>query len=200
MSSSPSPSSSSSVQQLPSLGDSWRRFRDALSFSSVRVRGDTGTHVFHVGRYSRVDGKVCPGECIESVFRAGGRKWKLLYYPSGHDGDSSTKAVVHLGKVVVKLMLLGRWNSTATAAYRVSILDGDGKPAHSRAVGPRSYRGDGFLEEGKGFEVLATAEEQTSALRRIEDDSLVVRCDVTVLNVNQESRVKFFLRQLWNKS
>jgi hypothetical protein len=76
----------------------------------------------------------------------------------------------------------------------VSILDGDGKPAHSRAVGPRSYKGNGFLEEREGFEVLATAEQQTSALRRLEDDSLVVRCDVTVLNVNQESRDKSFLR------
>ncbi|OEL20255.1 hypothetical protein BAE44_0018727 [Dichanthelium oligosanthes] len=45
-------SSSTSPDQLPSLGDSWRRISEALSFSSVRVRGDTGTHLFHVGRYS----------------------------------------------------------------------------------------------------------------------------------------------------
>jgi hypothetical protein len=67
-----------------------------------------------VCRYSRVDGKVCPGECIESVFRAGGRKWKLLCYPSGHDDDSS-KAAEHRGKVAVKLMLLGSRSSNATA-------------------------------------------------------------------------------------
>jgi hypothetical protein len=34
-------------------------------------------------------------------------------------------------------------------------------------------------------DVLATAKEQSSALPLMEDDSLVIRCDVTVLNVEK---------------
>ncbi|OEL20256.1 hypothetical protein BAE44_0018728 [Dichanthelium oligosanthes] len=42
--------------------------------------------------------------------------------------------------------------------------------------------------------VLATAKEQSSALRLMEDDSLVARCDFTVLNVDKDSRIMWYLR------
>ncbi|RLN32981.1 BTB/POZ and MATH domain-containing protein 2-like [Panicum miliaceum] len=184
-------SSPSSSDQLPSLGDSWRRLRDALSFSSVRVRRDTGTHLFHVGRYSRVEGS--PGECIESAFRAGGRRWKLFYYPNG---DRAKRR----GQACAKLMLED-WGffsgiREARAEYRVSILGRDGEPVRSGAVGPHRYFPG--LKPSYRVDVLPTPNEQSSALPLMEDDSLVVRCDVTVLNVYRESRIKWYLRNLLN--
>ncbi|CAN6181819.1 unnamed protein product [Urochloa humidicola] len=181
-------SSTSSDHHLPSPGARWRRrLRDTLSTTSVRVRADTTTHLLHVGRYSRVDGKVCPGECIESEVRAGGRRWMLSYYPNG---DSEERR----GRACSRLMLVDNlFGTRATAEYRLSILGRSGEPACTRAFGPRRYVGDRREE----VEVIATAEEQSKAMRLAEDDSLVVRCDLTVLNAVRESRVKWYLRSLW---
>jgi hypothetical protein len=46
-----------------------------------------------------------------------------------------------------------------------------------------------------GSKVLTMAKEQTTALGRLQDDSLVVRCDVTMLSIKRESRVNPFLCQ-----
>ncbi|CAO2149893.1 unnamed protein product [Urochloa humidicola] len=44
---------------------------------------------------------------------------------------------------------------------------------------------------------MAKVEELRSTLRsRKDDDALVLRCDVTVMNLEKESRIKFYLRQL----
>ena len=98
---SPSPAAGPCLRSSPdpvaALGDAWRRAREAFSFSSVRGREATGTHLLRIGNYSTVD-SACPrGKRVESEpFRDGGRRWKLLYYPNGHGDSTSGRATVML--------------------------------------------------------------------------------------------------------
>ncbi|KAL6907773.1 hypothetical protein ACP4OV_001943 [Aristida adscensionis] len=170
----------------------WRRAREALSFSSVRAREETATHLLRVGRCSRIDvGEVLPGEPIASaVFRAGGRRWKLLYYPNGAHKHSPP------GHAAVQLLQMRRFMSfdwDATAAYRVSVVGRDGTPASSCSVGLHSYH------EGLPCTPVtlldAAAPEETPAVGLMEDDAMVVRCDVTVFSLQKESRIRWCLRQ-----
>ncbi|RLM58090.1 BTB/POZ and MATH domain-containing protein 2-like [Panicum miliaceum] len=80
------------------------------------------------------------------------------------------------GRATVMLRLLdnrflGR-AADATAAYRVAFLDGEGSTVYSTSVVP------------------AKAEERKQALRRLKDDSLSIRCDVTVQGLENEARVR----------
>ncbi|KAL6592126.1 hypothetical protein ACP70R_049578 [Stipagrostis hirtigluma subsp. patula] len=198
MSSSSEPSSTltspSSTPTRSWIVDAWR------NFSSVRARQVTGTHILRVGGCSIVNRMVVRGESIDSpTFTAGGHKWKLSYYPNG---DLSTKKS---GRVTVVLKLMDRgFHGHITAAHRVSILGRDGRPAYSYYVPPQRYSGEiGYSHEfgstyrmSSSVDVLVTAEDRKAALRLMGDDSLVVRCDVTVLKLEKESRLKWFLRKL----
>ncbi|CAN6373236.1 unnamed protein product [Urochloa humidicola] len=187
--------SSSSSSQQPTLSGAWRAARDALSFSLTRARQDTGVHMHRIDRYSNLDSMSLPGQRVVSApFRAGGHEWELIYYPNGGACSSG-------GRVAVDLRLTaGPWwrpfyyPRDVTAAYNVSILDGDGCRAFSKAVGPHCF---GSRWSCSGVKEVATVHELRSTLRsRKNDDALVVRCDVTVMNLEKESRIKFFLRQL----
>ena len=101
----------------------------ALSGSAMRARQATGTHLL-------VDGAVGTGKAVRaSRFLVGGHQWELLYYPNGVNH-------LHRGFVSVDLALAGcgpEPSATATASYRVSILDYAGNPVHSRIVGPGTF-------------------------------------------------------------
>ncbi|KAL6907775.1 hypothetical protein ACP4OV_001945 [Aristida adscensionis] len=66
---------------VPEPGDAWLSVRDALAFSSVRTREETGTLLVHIGRSSSAAAAaVSPGESVVSgEVTAGDRTWRLLY-------------------------------------------------------------------------------------------------------------------------
>ena len=176
---------SSSPDPVAALGDAWRRAREAFSFSSVRGREATGTHLLRIGNYSTVESVCSRGKCVASEpFRASGQRWKLLYYPNGHkDSTSGRDAVMQL---LLDNRFLGR-AADATAEYRVAILDGEGSTVYSTSVDPEKYSVNG--RSGIWVDVLeGKAEERKQALRRLKDDSLCVRCDVTVQSLEKEAR------------
>ncbi|KAL6654260.1 hypothetical protein ACP70R_007725 [Stipagrostis hirtigluma subsp. patula] len=178
--------SSSTVTPSTWLRDAWR------NFTSIRARPVTGSHLLRIDGYSVADRMVVPGKSIDSpAFHAGGHKWKLSYYPNGRDDEHKPKP----GLVSVGLTLLepGGAGGDPTAMYRVSILDHDGKPAYSYAVAPQQFS---KKKATSHVDVLVTAEEREAARRLIGDDSLAVRCDVTVMRFDEESRLKWYLRRL----
>ncbi|RLM48909.1 BTB/POZ and MATH domain-containing protein 2-like [Panicum miliaceum] len=186
----------------------WRGAREALSFSSTRLRQHTGAHLHRIDRYSAVDAVALAGQRVESApFRLGGHEWQLHFYPRG---VLATSDAAGAGRVSVDLMLrrardpwwrlLPALREDVTAAYRVSILDGDGNRAFGAAVGPRRFRGSW---SSAGAEDVATVEELRAALQRGGEggggDGIVVRCDVTVTSLEKESRIKWCIRQLVGK-
>ncbi|CAO2149847.1 unnamed protein product [Urochloa humidicola] len=192
-------SSSSSSDPAAALADAWRHARNAFSFSSVRGREVTSTHTLHIANYSTVDSILPHGKCVQSKpFRAGGHRWNLEYYPNGHKDSKTGRPTVVLN--LMKNRFLGQ-AADATATYDVSILDSVGNivQRHTDPGKPRLYTVQGSKGGVSGIwadiEDAATAEEQKKALRQLKDDSLVVRCDVTVKSLDEESRAKWLLRR-----
>ncbi|XP_004980744.1 BTB/POZ and MATH domain-containing protein 2 [Setaria italica] len=196
---------SSSSPTLRALGGAWRRAREAVSFSSTRVRHKTGAHLHRIDNYSGTMSAALPGHHIESApFVVGGHEWKLHFYPNGADESASASP----GRASVKLVYRGYpwWRPAllhllrprdVTAAYEVSVLDSEGNRVLSRAFRPRRF--SAWWHEDA--ENVATAKELRSAAMRggKEDGGIVVRCDVTVMKLEKESSVRWYLRQLVSK-
>ncbi|RLN25386.1 BTB/POZ and MATH domain-containing protein 2-like [Panicum miliaceum] len=70
----------------------------------------------------------------------------------------------------------------------VAILDGDGNAVCSSAASRSEY------SARSGGIWIDVEEAKADALRSLKDDSLSVRCDVTVQSMEKESRVKCLLR------
>ncbi|CAN6173847.1 unnamed protein product [Urochloa humidicola] len=161
-----------------------------FEFTSLRARQVTGSHLLRLDGYSAADRLVLPSIYFGSrAFSAGGHKWQLRYYPNGHSSYGKPG-----GAASVELRLEHRDDEVVMAAYRLSILDGGGNPAYGYAVGPQRFDKDSKYMHR--VNVLATPEERQAALRLVEDDSLTVRCDVSVTRFDRESRLKYYLRKL----
>ncbi|KAJ1276369.1 hypothetical protein BS78_05G209700 [Paspalum vaginatum] len=140
------------------------------------------------------------GKCVDSKpFHAGGHRWKLSYYPHGYK-DSKSGGPSMLLRLMEKRFRLLDMMADATAAYDVSVLDVDGNQLyyhHDTAQSIYSTQGKSGIWtdvcESKAAEVPET--ERKEALCRLKDDSLVVRCDVTVKRLKEESRVRWFLQR-----
>ncbi|WVZ83912.1 hypothetical protein U9M48_031007 [Paspalum notatum var. saurae] len=159
----------------------------ALSGTVTRARQATGTHLHRIDGYSLVDGTVATGKAIRSSpFVVGDRRWELLYYPNGVNCS-------HRGFVSVDLALGCGERETATASYRVSILDYAGNPVHSRIVGPRTFERCGARWNGVE-ELVSTAELMKTAPFLVRDDCLCVRCDVAVLRMDTKPRNRWFMQ------
>lgn len=189
---------SSSPDPVAALRDAWRSVRQSLSFTSVRGRGETSTHHLHIAGYSNVSTVYKHGKGVESKpFRAGGHRWKLTYYPNGYP-DSKTGCP----GVLLSLMenrFFGR-AADATAGYSVSVLDRDGNLLGSRCAIPQHYSLHDSSWGPSGIwmdvpETEAAAEETKAALRSLKNDSLVVRCELTVQRSEKESRPRWLLRR-----
>ncbi|KAL6907772.1 hypothetical protein ACP4OV_001942 [Aristida adscensionis] len=146
------------------------------------------------------------GHSINSLtFRAGSHKWKLPYYTNGAAAPPASPFSLkplpgghHQHRQVsvdLRLRDNGGPGGEVTAAFQVSILGRDGKPAYrySYSMPPRCYSGDRdrYLRSTHplccSVDVVVTPEELAAALRLMGDASLVVRCDVTVLKYHTRS-------------
>ncbi|RLN34357.1 BTB/POZ and MATH domain-containing protein 2-like [Panicum miliaceum] len=153
------------------------------SFASLRARQVTSTHLLRIDGHKAADRMVLAGESINSrTFSAGGR----------NSDDRSERG--RTAAVKLRLKDRGSMHDAVTAAYRLSILDRDGNPAYSYAVGPHRFDADSRYSHH--VNVLATPEERRAARQLVEDDSLTVRCDISVTRFDKESRIKWYLRKL----
>jgi hypothetical protein len=153
-------------------------------------------HHLHIGGYSTVSTLYKHGKGVESKpFRAGGHRWKLTYSKTGSPGMD------------LRLMdnrFLGR-AANAMAGYTVNVLDRDGNLLCGRCVQPQQYSLDEYSIRDRSWcstgiwidipETKAVAEETKEALRCLKDDSLVVRCDLTVQRSEKESRFRWLLQR-----
>jgi speckle-type POZ protein len=184
------------MASTPKLMPLARLARGAFSSSVTRVHQVTGTHLHRILGYSHVDRTVSEGEAVKSgEFVVGGRAWELHIYPNGVNAE-------HRGFVSAELNPAGGEPDT-TATYRVSILDHDGNPVHSRSVGPlklqwfRPHSSDGirgfslrYSPEWTGVDLIETEELKRSAPFLLRDDCLDIRCDVAISKTETETETK----------
>ncbi|OEL35469.1 hypothetical protein BAE44_0003512 [Dichanthelium oligosanthes] len=159
----------------------------ALSGSITRMKQATGTHLHRILGYSHIEGTVPTGEVITSnPFVVGGREWHLAIYPNGVDAD-------HRGFISADLWL-GLYETSATATYRVSLLDNAGNAVHSRVVGPCWFKDYGSAE-WTGVNDLVVMEEQKRSVPFLHrNDCLNIQCDVAMMKMEPKHCNKCFMR------
>ncbi|CAO2146515.1 unnamed protein product [Urochloa humidicola] len=184
---------SSPSDPAAALAAAWRQAHDAFRFSSFRRREVTSTQTLYIANYSAVNSLLPHGKCVESKpFRASGHRWKLSYYPNGCSESTSGHPTAMLS--LVENRFLGR-AADATAKYDLSVLDSSGKSFISISTPPCHYslrRGTGG-SSGIYMEIKDAA--TVKELQQLKDDSLVVRCDLSVQSVQEECRARWFIRR-----
>ncbi|KAJ1261312.1 hypothetical protein BS78_09G019400 [Paspalum vaginatum] len=179
-----SPSSDSSI--VGSVREAWRR---SFGFDSLQGRPVTGSHLLRIDGISAADRMVLVGEGVVSSgeFSAAGHRWQLSYYPNGQYSFDDG------GPPIVSLMRKDRRHDKVTAEYSLSVLDRDGKPAFSYSSGRQRFES---IWSSHRAEILATPEQRQAAMKLMGDDSLALRCDITVHTFHRESTIKRFLREI----
>jgi hypothetical protein len=182
---------------LPALRTAFRRA--AGSFSSVRARPITGSHLFQIDGYKLLHRMVPSDGAVESnKFHIGGLDWQVSYYPKGFDKKSRF--------VGVGLRATGKDSSgVVAAASQVSIVDRAGAPAFTRHIQPEDLAGRGLQTLGWGYSMyfsytgdFVDKEELSKWVQHhMDDDRLYIRCDVVVLQTNTESRLGRYLKDFW---
>lgn len=171
---------------MTSSSEPWRILNVWRSFTSVHARQDTGSHVLRIDGVSALHRMVPSSNSIASPkFSASGHRWRLLYYPTGKKGDSIAIRLKRHDNPFLSS------DEPLTADCQLSILDHDGNPVYSCSLGPHRYAN----KKSRGVDIILTEQDRKEALKLMEDDSIVVKCDVTVQRFAEKSRVKQYLRR-----
>uniref|UniRef100_A0ACD6AKE0 Uncharacterized protein n=1 Tax=Avena sativa TaxID=4498 RepID=A0ACD6AKE0_AVESA len=178
------------------------------SASSIVAREVKGFHLLRIDGYSETK-KLLPGHKLSSQpFIIGGYSWSIDYYPNGRDASASSNAIsVYLqltNQTTTQRLLL-------QAQYKFSLLDHAGVDAyelpavtgsftsaplaiphansyyqhHRNASGLRDGGDEAEPGPGCGHErCITTAELERRREHLIRDDTIVLRCDVTVTQID----------------
>lgn len=179
------PMASVAPKLMPPLA---RLARGAFSGSITRAHVATGTHPPHprllARRPAHRHGRL---RQVRALRRRRRRRVASQHLPNGVDAE-------HRGFVSADLSFSGY----ATATYRVSILDSEGNPVHSRAAGPHKFNpsGLGWFYSGRSEptairDLVATDELKRSAPFLLRDDCLNVRCDVSMVKMETKPKKWF---------
>jgi hypothetical protein len=160
-------------------------------------------HLLHIDGYSAAERMVQQGKFIESrTFSTGGHKVVAALLPQRlrqqiRGRTQRRHQIRGRTATAVELELMKRsYDDDVVAAYGLSVLGRDDNPALSYTVGPQRFnRGSCYNHY---VAVLVTPEERQAAMRLDvkENDTLAVRCDLTVTRFDEESRLKWYLRKL----
>ncbi|WVZ50332.1 hypothetical protein U9M48_001592 [Paspalum notatum var. saurae] len=140
----------------------------------------TGSHVLKVEGYSKIEGMIGYGRSIDSgAFSVGGHSWRIKCYV---DGDSwVTSAYVSVFLRLEDDHPAGADDSAVDARLQFSLLDqqpgGDGEPY------TKPSQRDTFSKHSRscGYDRFIAAKDLDSSSPFLKDDTLLIRCDVTVL-------------------
>ncbi|CAM0958149.1 unnamed protein product [Alopecurus aequalis] len=153
--------------------------RQRLSAGSLVTTPVTGSYLFRIEQYTRLQKMVASGTMVESgTFGVGGHDWRIQCYPNG---DRGSEGYISLYLAHASHAKTG----DATADARMSILDHAGEPSHtdgeSETQGDaKRFSGHGSLEWGwRNFVKIEDLDEE----KDLKDDCLTVLCDVTVLDM-----------------
>jgi speckle-type POZ protein len=172
------------------------------SASIVIAKEANGFHLLRIDGYSQTK-TVLPGQKLSSQpFNVGGHSWRIDYYPNSRDASAEPN-----GTISVYLKLVGGTQQLLQARYKFSLLDHDGIAAyelpaetgsftinpdqanpyyrqqvvrHSGAIG-----GEEKVGPGCGHEDFIGREDLERREHLIRDDSILIRCDVGVTQIDE---------------
>lgn len=167
---SPTRSPLHSTSPMPPPGDGGgTRSASAIAGGTV-----TGHHMLHINCYSRSKDELPTGQCIQSCpFAAGGRSWRIKYFPNGVGScvEEFISIYLRLNKFV---------DQPVKARVRFSLLDQAGEPVPSHSYITKVHR---FCAASPSFgygEFIERAWLEES--EHLKDDHFTIRCDVIVNN------------------
>ncbi|CAM0148154.1 unnamed protein product [Urochloa decumbens] len=143
---------------------------------TISTETATGYHVLKIKRYSQSIGTHGIGESINSsVFRVGGHRWYIAYYPAGYSEDAADC-------VSFDLFLDKPGRKAVKARFVFTLLDQAGEPVpeYTMSSGMETFSG---AIPSFGFERFIDTADLEEYLK---DDSFSVRCDVTVFDESPE--------------
>ncbi|CAL5029387.1 unnamed protein product [Urochloa decumbens] len=151
------------------------------SASIISATATSGVHVVKLSGYSHAKRLLGTGEFVQSaMFRAAGQFWRVKVYPNGSRDKCGPSSIAPF------LSLVG---GNVRAKFRFSLVRHGGKLAsapdggRAAAKAPVTFNADerdwGFENHGLGGKL-----EDPEYLK---DDAILIRCDITVLAVEQHN-------------
>ncbi|KAK1692668.1 hypothetical protein QYE76_009365 [Lolium multiflorum] len=166
--------------------------RLSRSASSIVARPVNGFHLLRIDGYSHTK-TVLPGQKLSSQqFTVGVHSWRIDYYPNGSDAAAKPNAI----SVYLQLVNHTHQHLQVQARYKFSLLDHAGVPAYElpfetgsfTSVPPQYLNGVMVNEEQGpvcGHEEFIGWEDLERRELLIRDDSIVIRCDVGVTQIDE---------------
>ncbi|KAM0843186.1 hypothetical protein ACQ4PT_057869 [Festuca glaucescens] len=171
--------------------------RLSRSASSIVAKPVNGFHLLRIDGYSQTK-TVLPGQKLSSQHVTfGGYSWRINYYPNGRDPSAESNAMS------VYLQLIGH-NQRLQARYKFSLLDHDGVAAYELPAETGSFTSVAYpdvdslpgsrrlvqtaIDEqgpGCGHDDFIGTEELERREHLIRDDSILLRCDVGVAQIEE---------------
>ncbi|XBJ15004.1 hypothetical protein VPH35_006991 [Triticum aestivum] len=152
--------------------------------ADLAAGSDKRSYVIKVDDYSRIKLMIGPGNCVKSApFSVGGYDWVLRFYPNGCDITQ-----YEAGCVSVLLALDSGFATDVRAKFKITLLDKDGVPAHTRSkiTRERIFSSKGSCKGFSDFVGRAYLENPS----RLSNDSVSIMCHVTVVkNIHRGDRL-----------
>ncbi|CAN6287895.1 unnamed protein product [Urochloa humidicola] len=144
----------------------------AFDSASAIVGGRvTGRHLLHIEGYSHIKA-LRNGERVESQpFAAGGRAWRIWYYPNGTDG--------HTASISIYIILDDDIPEPVYAQTTFALLDqaGEPMPAYTRTLGFSKYSPTSSY--GSGI-IAFVDKESLESSEYLVDNSFKIGCEISV--------------------
>ncbi|CAN6236656.1 unnamed protein product [Urochloa humidicola] len=149
------------------------------SASAISVTATTGVHVIKLSRYSHAKQLLGTGECVESaVFETAGHSWRVDVYPNGGNKECAP------GSIALFLVLVSESEDEVHAHFQFSLVRHGRKLTAEvlRDAGtdePATFNGD---TDAWGYEDAIGDRGDLDDPEYLKDDTILIRCDITVLN------------------
>jgi speckle-type POZ protein len=162
--------------------------RKHLSAGTLYTKTITGSYLFRIQQYKRLQNMVANGIFIKSgTFGVGGHDWSIHCYPNGDDGNE--------GSISLYLNHASHDKTgDATAAFDISILDNAGKPlctngeihpsnlTHGETQGKAENFSSGSEPTSAGWEDFVKVQDLDEE-EYLKDGCMSILCEVTVLDM-----------------
>jgi speckle-type POZ protein len=148
------------------------------SASAIAVTATTATHILKISGYSHGKLFLSAGNWIQSAkVEAAGQSWSIRLYPNGCEREESS------GYISLFLELASECKQGIHARFGVSLVSHGGKLAAEQQRGRVGGGPVTFASTNRCFGFRkAIRKEDLEKPEYLKDDTILIRCDIAVLN------------------